>query len=41
MGFSEETEKTSEKLLKFKTEIGLNFQSFLYKALGIVLQKLN
>ncbi|CAD8078040.1 unnamed protein product [Paramecium sonneborni] len=40
MGFSEETEKTSGKLLKFKTEIGLNYQSFLYKCLGIVLQKL-
>ncbi|CAK82570.1 unnamed protein product (macronuclear) [Paramecium tetraurelia] len=40
VGFSEETEKTSEKLLKFKTEIGLNYQSFLYKCLGIVLQKL-
>ncbi|CAD8184495.1 unnamed protein product [Paramecium octaurelia] len=40
LGFSDQTQKTNDKLLKFKMEIGLNYQIFLQKGLSITLEKL-
>lgn len=40
MGFTEATEQTEKKLLKFKTQVGLKYQSFLYSCLEVVLEKL-
>ncbi|CAD8117542.1 unnamed protein product [Paramecium sonneborni] len=40
LGFSDQTQKTNEKLLKFKLEISLTYQIFLQKGLSITLEKL-
>ncbi|CAD8206441.1 unnamed protein product [Paramecium pentaurelia] len=40
LGFSDQTQKTNEKLLKLKMEIGLTYQIFLQKGLSITLEKL-
>ncbi|CAD8111098.1 unnamed protein product [Paramecium primaurelia] len=40
LGFSDQTQKTNEKLLKFKMDIGLSYQIFLQKGLSTTLEKL-
>ncbi|CAD8207514.1 unnamed protein product [Paramecium octaurelia] len=40
LGFSDQTQKTDEKLLKFKMDIGLSYQVFLQKGLSTTLEKL-